>query len=132
MSKERKEVELVIFGEFSSLNEYINAERSSRYMAASIKRENTALVAQQMYGVKPILEILGPPYRVSFEWHCANKKKDVDNISFAKKFIFDGLVDAGILEGDGWRIIGGFGGEDFWVDVENPRVVVRFREMDEE
>lgn len=126
----KKVVEIVIMGDFTSLNEYINAERASRYLAADIKRVNTEQVMKQVGNVVPLVEVLKPPYKVSFVWYCVNQKKDIDNISFAKKFIFDGLVEMGVLSSDGWKVIGEFGGEKFVVDKQNPRVLVRFSEME--
>ena len=48
---------------------------------------------------------------------------DKDNIAFAKKFIQDSLVHAGVLANDGWNQIEGFT-DDFAVDPKNPRVEV--------
>ena len=46
--------------------------------------------------------------RVSILWDCPNRKKDPDNIAFAKKFILDGLREALVLENDGWNNIVSF------------------------
>lgn len=40
------------------------------------------------------------PCRITFVWHLKNKRKDLDNVAFAKKFILDGLVKAGTLKND--------------------------------
>lgn len=63
------------------------------------------------------------PIYIHFHWFAKNRKKDPDNISSAKKFILDGLQEAGIIENDGWNQIAGFS-DDFTVDKKNPRVVV--------
>lgn len=34
-----------------------------------------------------------------------NRRRDPDNIMAAQKFILDGMVQAGIIEDDGWRHI---------------------------
>lgn len=66
--------------------------------------------------------------KLIFTWYCKDQKKDPDNISFAKKYILDGMVDAGVLKNDGWKQIQGF--EDrFEVDKDNPRVEVEIREV---
>ena len=58
-----------------------------------------------------------------FTWYCKNRKKDPSNISYAVKFIFDGLEMAGVIENDGWKQISGIT-HKFEVDKKNPRVVI--------
>ena len=60
---------------------------------------------------------------ITFRWLCKNKKKDKDNIAFAKKFILDGLVEAGVIKNDGWDDIEGFQ-DEFEIDAKNPRIEV--------
>ena len=38
----------------------------------------------------------------SFTWFERNRRRDPDNIISAKKFIFDALIEAGVIENDGW------------------------------
>lgn len=64
---------------------------------------------------------LDQPLHFHFTWYCPNKRKDPDNISFAKKFILDGLQVAGVIENDGWKQIAGFS-DAFYLDKQNPRV----------
>ncbi len=45
----------------------------------------------------PVLE----PVAISCCWYTPNERKDADNVAFAIKFVLDGLVEAGILKGDG-------------------------------
>lgn len=63
------------------------------------------------------------PVFVNFSWHEPNKKRDLDNIAAAKKFIFDALQYYGVLKNDGWAYVSGFT-DHFFVDSENPRVEV--------
>ena len=47
-----------------------------------------------------------PRYVVlTFEWFEADKRRDPDNFAAAKKFLLDGLVKAGVIQGDGWKHI---------------------------
>ena len=85
--------------ELTDLNTYIDAERSNRFMAANIKRQNTDIVSSIARVSK--MPQINFKANVKFIWHCKNKRKDPDNISFAQKFVFDGLIIAGILENDG-------------------------------
>ena len=57
-----------------------------------------------------------------FIWHAPDKRKDPDNIAFAKKYILDGFVAAGLMK-DGWSGVGGLA-DDFHVDRANPRILV--------
>ena len=61
----------------------------------------------------------------SFLFRCLvpMRRRDLDNVAFAKKFIQDSLVHAGVLVNDGWNQIEGFT-DDFAVDPKNPRVEV--------
>lgn len=115
---------IIIPGTFTTLNEYINAERGNRIYGAKIKREETERVVLECYNLKG-LKPSEYPLNVSFNWYCANKKSDPDNIAFAKKFILDGLVEAGMLENDGWKQVASLS-DFFHIDKENPRVEVLF------
>jgi len=103
------------------LNSYIRAERANKYYSAKIKKEQTEMVGWIAKGLK-----LTPPLHITFNWFCKNKRKDPDNIAFAKKFILDGLVMVGVLTNDGWGEIAGFT-DVFKVDKKNPRVEIHFK-----
>ena len=109
---------------FVSLNDYINAERTNRYMAAKIKKSETQIAADAFKGLQPILV----PCIVRFTWVVPNKRRDLDNIAFAKKYILDGAVDAGFIPGDNMKYIIGF--EDVVQFADNERVEVQFIESD--
>ena len=115
---------LIIPGPLPGLNEYISAERTNRHIAAKMKRQVEhdiiMLARADLRGVK-----LKGPIRMRYTWVERNKRRDLDNIAFARKFIQDALVKAGVLENDGWNHICGF--EDaFAVDKLRPRVEVEF------
>jgi hypothetical protein len=109
---------------FTSLNEYINAERTNRYMAAKIKKSETKIAADAFRGLQPIVE----PCIVRFTWVVNNKRRDLDNIAFAKKYILDGAVDVGFIQGDNMKYIIGF--EDVVQFADDERVEVEFIESD--
>lgn len=69
------------------------------------------------------------PVRIVFTWHEPNRKRDKDNIAFAKKFIFDALVEIGVIPNDGWKNVDSFS-DDFSVDNENPRGEVEIIEVE--
>lgn len=83
--------------DFVYLNEYIDRERTNRMIASSIKKKITnAVMEQALYA-----NCNRPKRQVDmvFSWHVKGKY-DSDNIAFAKKFVLDGMVKAGILEND--------------------------------
>jgi hypothetical protein len=86
--------------ELPDLNSYIRAERTNRFRAAKIKRDSTALVS--MYIKKSGATRIGRISKIMFIWHHKDRRKDFDNVEFGQKFIRDGMVKAGIVDGDGW------------------------------
>ena len=122
-------IEITIPQELMDLNNYINAERTNRFKAAKIKKEQTAIVAHEMkMAMMDGLEFSQEDFPLDFEfhWFVKNKRKDKDNIVFAKKFIFDGMIASGIIENDGWKEIGSF---KYVVTVDNefPRVEIKIK-----
>ena len=113
-------IKLIIPGELVDLNTYISAERRNRYAGAKIKQEMTDYITLLAKRLKTEIRT---PVQVTYRWYCKDKRKDKDNVAFAKKFIQDGLVAAGVLKNDGWNDIEGFT-DEFYIDKENPRVEV--------
>jgi len=112
---------LIITGSMTTLNDYIKAERGNKFAAAKIKKNETERVAWEAKKQK-IAKVGDKRVYIYIKWFCENRKSDPDNISFAKKFILDGLVLAKVLEGDGQKHIAGFI-DKFYVE-DKPRVEV--------
>ena len=89
-----------------TLNEYINAERTNRYMAASIKKNTEQKLMLFIRG--QTRESFNEPVFIKYRWIRKDARHDKDNIAFAKKFVQDALVKAGVLPNDGWKNIIGF------------------------
>jgi len=115
------EAGLIIQGRFPSLNDYIAAERKNRHIAAKMKRDETKRVAD--IAANSDMPTFEKPVHVYFAWVEPNRRRDIDNIAFAHKFILDGLVDAGVLKGDSQKYVTGLV-DRFRVDKDNPRVSV--------
>ena len=115
------EAGLIIPGRFPSLNDYIAAERKNRHIAAKMKRDETKRVAD--IAANSDMPTFDKPVHVYFAWVEPNRRRDIDNIAFAHKFILDGLVDAGVLKGDSQKYVTGLV-DRFRVDKDNPRVSV--------
>ncbi len=75
---------------------------------------------------------LKPVKKADFEitFYCKNRRKDKDNmLGGGLKFIFDGLVKAGVIENDGWKQVGRII-PHFEIDKENPRIEVILKEVE--
>ena len=111
----------VIEGKFPGLNDYIDAERANRFAASKMKRRETSRVRAAALDQR--MPHFDRPVKVRFLWVEESRRRDLDNVAFAKKFVLDGLVEAGVIDGDGQRFVKGFR-DDFECDPKRPRVVV--------
>ena len=84
--------ELKIPYRLPGLNDYIDIERSNKYKAAQVKKDIETgiilLIKQQL----PALYIEDPIF-IKYFWTEPNKRRDKDNIVFARKFIQDALIN---------------------------------------
>jgi len=115
-----------VFGKLPGLNEYTNANRGNRFQGAKLKKSAESEVIWSIKRDLPNVHIKVPVF-VDFRWIEANKKRDLDNIASAKKFIFDGMVKAELIPNDNWQWVRGF--EDHF-EVGEPRVIVTIREVE--
>lgn len=116
---------LNIKGIMPGLNDYSGAERVHRQVAAKMKREETARVA---WAAKAQLPKFTKTIRLTITYREKARNRDKDNIAFAKKFILDGLKDAGCIPNDGWAWIDGWS-ESFIVDKDDPGITVIINEV---
>ena len=98
-----KEYVIEIPMKLPSLNEYINACRYNRYAGNSMKQKVQKDISIYLYSLPKLKHV-----KIDFEWFEGNKKRDLDNICFAKKFILDALVNLGKLEDDNRRNVCAF------------------------
>lgn len=110
---------LNIPGTFPGLNDYIGAERKHRQIAAKMKREETLRVRL----LSARLPRFTTPVKLIITWREKDARRDPDNIIFAKKFILDGLKEAGVIEQDSQKWIKGIA-ESWIIDKANPGVEV--------
>ena len=121
-----RKIKFVIKGRLDGLNEYINAWRANRYKGAEMKKKNERLIMAyilQAVNFGEIYEIKKYPVQLNITWYEPNDRKDIDNITFATKFIQDSLVRTGILEDDSRKYINQVNHSVF-TDKENPRIEV--------
>lgn len=119
---------LVVKGRFIGLNEYTLASRSNRFQSAKIKKQQEALVIKAIreQKIQPMPNDKFPLI-AHFVWYEKDLRRDIDNIIFAKKFIFDALVQEKIIPDDNRKIIIGCS-DIVRVDKNNPRVEIYFLE----
>lgn len=111
----------VIPGRLDGLNAYIGACRKNPHAGAAMKRKNQKRVLKAIteWDVQPI----ETPVKVQVAWIEPNMRRDKDNIRSAIKYILDGMVEAGIIPGDGWKHVSDIS-DAYMVNRHNPRVVV--------
>lgn len=121
-------MKFILQGEWATLNEYSDAERTHYRYGASIKKAETNRAAQELnLQWKRMFD--EPPGKSTFKftWYRKNRRTDPDNICFAKKFFLDAMEEVGIIDNDGWKNVAGFI-DDFRVDKHNPRVEIELEE----
>lgn len=107
-----------------SLNDYTAACRTNAHKGGKFKHDIEEVIG---WSIKQALtsKALHKPsgaVMVRFEWHEKTKKRDCDNIAFAKKFILDALVKCGVLVDDSRKYVKGF--YDTIVDDKEDFVIV--------
>ena len=86
----------VIDMKLPSLNDYVRICRTNKYKAAEYKRK----LEEQIHYFLLKMPKYEKPIKIHFTWVEGNKKRDLDNICFAKKFILDSMQKYGKLEND--------------------------------
>lgn len=111
----------MIPGKLPGLNEYIEACRANKYAGAEMKQQAEEIIRWEVK--RQLRHKVFTAVMLKFSWYEPNRKRDKDNIAFAKKFILDAMQAAGTLAGDGWGQVVGFR-DEFNVDKLNPRVEI--------
>lgn len=106
-----------------SLNEYINECRSNRYAGAKMKKN----IEDDIVIFLNHLPTFKNPVHITFNWVESNRRRDLDNVCFAKKFILDALVKAGKMKDDNRNYVLGFVDEFFYGN--EAKVVLKIDEV---
>jgi Holliday junction resolvase RusA-like endonuclease len=114
--------ELFIPYRFPSLNEYIAAMNRNRFIGNKMKRDCTHFVHQTARYAR--LGHFTEPITISLTYWEPNARRDPDNITFAKKFILDGLKEAGVITDDSQKWIKGIDFERWYVAGKEDRIGV--------
>lgn len=118
----------IIEGQLPSLNEYIRAERSTKYAAATMKHTWQNYIIAHI--VKAKVKKVKVPVNLVYRHYVKDRRRDRDNIaSLVHKFTQDALVMAGILKDDGWDYV--LNSYDTWaIDRKHPRIEVLIEEAE--
>ncbi len=105
-----------------SLNQYINECRRNRYAGAKMKKD----VEEDIGWYINQLPSYENPIKIHFHWIEENKRRDLDNVCFAKKFILDSMVKAKKLKDDNRNFVKGF--KDTFEYGTSSKVILRIEE----
>ena len=118
-------------GRLPGQNEMIKAAKIGRRGGAYSSEKKKLTTSVALMALSAGLTPVEGRCFIRFLWHEPNKRRDYDNIRAGAKYILDGLVEAGIIQDDGWRCVTGLD-DRFFKDKEDPRVVVQIIELEEE
>lgn len=79
-----------------SLNDYIRVCRTNKFLASKYKKD----LEEQIHYFLLNMPKYEKPIKIHFTWIEGNKKRDLDNIAFSKKFILDTMVKYKKLKDD--------------------------------
>ena len=89
---------LKISDRLPGLNDYTDKININRNVGNAFKRDTEELIMWQIKAQH--LNPIEKPCKMTFYWVETNKKRDLDNIYSAKKYILDAMQKAGILKND--------------------------------
>lgn len=111
---------------FPSLNEYVDKCRLNYLVANAYKQKIEAQIIPYLSEL-PRFE---KPIEIGFLWVEDNKRRDLDNVAFGKKFILDAMQKGGKLKNDNRKFVRRFTGDAFAYEKE-AKVVLTIREVKE-
>lgn len=119
-------MKLTIPGRFPSLNEYTASNRANRFKGAQMKKDAEIQVIQaiKLSKLKPVQSY---PVTLTITWYEKDRRRDIDNITYAIKFCLDSLVKAKILTDDSQKFVTEINNK-VEVDSLNPRVEIEITE----
>lgn len=108
-----------------SLNDYVRVCRTNSKYANKYKVQIEQEIG--LYLMK--MPKWNNPIKINFTWVEGNKKRDLDNIAFAKKFILDSMVKFKKLKDDNRKYVTAF--TDTFVYGEKTKVILEIEEVKE-
>ena len=120
-------MKFTIQGRLDGLNEYTTANRTNRYKGSDMKKRNQNAVKYAILGAK-LQKAYKYPITLKITWYEPNKRRDIDNITFATKFILDELVNSKIIEDDSQKYVTEIS-HQVLVDKEKPRISSTYQSL---
>lgn len=118
----------IINDRLNSLNDYTDACRTNQYKGSDMKKQNERVVMFYINQCR-MKKVEKYPIKVKINWYEKNRRRDIDNITFATKFILDSLVKTGIIVDDSQKYVHEIE-HHVHVDKENPRIEVQLLERE--
>lgn len=115
-----------------SLNEYQAECRANKYLGATFKKKLERDISVFIYKAKRAGTLRTPtayPVELRIEWHEKDRRRDVDNIKSAAKFVLDTMTDTGVIRDDGRKYISQI--HDTVIDDKRTFVLVEIIENEE-
>ena len=122
-------MKFVIEGRLDGLNDYIRACRTNFYVGNDMKKKNQKTVKKAIKRAK-LHNVTKYPIKLKITWYEPNSKRDIDNITFASKFILDELVKSEIICDDSQKYVSEIQ-HSVQVDKDKPRIEVEITEKEE-
>lgn len=107
-----------------SLNEYILVCRKNKYEANNFKQSLQDDIGIYLAKLPRFIK----PIEITFYWIEQNKRRDLDNVCFAKKFILDAMVKSGKLADDNRRYVCNFRDQFFYG--KESKVILEIKEAE--
>lgn len=98
----------IIKQKLPSLNEYVRACRSNKYVGARFKQEVEEAIGwyiKQAQTSGKLIPLGETPCTIYIDFYEKTKKRDVDNIQSSQKFILDALQRCGVIKKDDRRYV---------------------------
>lgn len=119
----KRVLQLCFHDRLPGLNEFIYANRKSKFAGDNFKKNDQNFIAWQIRQQLKGFRVDGPVF-MKYRWYEKDRRRDLDNISsYGRKVIQDAMVQCKILPDDGWKYITGFS-DEFYVDKKWPRIEV--------
>ena len=106
-----------------SLNEYVNVCRTNKFKAGKYKADIERKIG--FYLMK--MPRWNNPIKIHFHWVEGNKRRDLDNICFSKKFILDAMVKMNKLKDDNRKYVTAF--TDTFEYADKSKVILEIEEV---
>lgn len=105
------------------LNEYTEENRRNKHSGNKLKQQTEEDI---IWILKSVRTQIDKPVRIKFTWYEQERRRDKDNVAFAKKFILDALQKSRILPNDNNQYILGF--QDEFIYGQGDKVAVEIWE----